>query len=90
MAISTCLAIIALNVNGLTSPIKRYRMAECRKNKTKQKQYAASERLTLVLKAQSENKGWKNMFQPNNKHGNKQKGRGKLHLYQRKYIKLVD
>ena len=28
MAISTCLAIIALNVNGLTSPIKRYRMAD--------------------------------------------------------------
>ena len=28
MAISTCLAIIALNVNGLNPPIKRYRMAE--------------------------------------------------------------
>ena len=28
MAISTCLAIIALKVNGLNPPIKRYRMAE--------------------------------------------------------------
>ena len=28
MAISTCLAIIALKVNGLNPPIKRYRMTE--------------------------------------------------------------
>ena len=35
MAISTCLAIIALNVNGLTSPIKRYRMAEWIKKEKK-------------------------------------------------------
>ena len=35
MAISTYLAIIALNVNGLNSPIKRYRMAEWIKKEKK-------------------------------------------------------
>ena len=61
MAISTYLAIIALNVNGLNSPIKRYRMAEWIK-KEKKKHIHLYMATRLKGHTQTEMKGWKKIL----------------------------
>lgn len=47
--VSHYLSIITLDVNGVNSPIKRYRMAEWIK-KFKIQQYVAHKRLTVAVK----------------------------------------
>ena len=61
MAISTCLAIIALKVNGLNPPIKRYRMAEWIK-KDKKKIFICMWPMRLKGHTQTEMKGWKKIL----------------------------
>ena len=54
MAVSISLSIIPLNVNVLNAPIKRQRVAEWLKKKTKIQVYTAHKRLTSDLKTHTD------------------------------------
>ena len=68
------MSVIILNVNGLNSPVKRYRMSdkkEKEKDKSKNHLYAADKRLTSEVRTCRLNmQGWRKLSHLN---GNKKK-----------------
>ena len=67
MAIGTSISIITLNVNGLSAPTKRHRLAECIQKQDPYKCCLEETHLrpqdTYTLKV----RGWKNIFHANGK-----------------------
>ena len=68
MAIGTYISIITLNVNGLTAPTKRHRLAEWIQKKKKTHIYAVYKKPTSDLKTyRLKVRGWDNIFHENGK-----------------------